>query len=117
MEKDYVWRKIFFRYLKEKGIYRKYIENVYKYRKQKGENYLGSRFYDEALSEEAHCSNALIYAFSWNASKEGKKFWAHINCDWNDYIEKKLNEKHSNSNCYLQKLLTWMRKKTTSLDD
>lgn len=36
MEKDYVWRKIFFRYLKEKGIYRKYIENVYKYRQQKG---------------------------------------------------------------------------------
>lgn len=35
----------------------------------------------------------------------------HIDCDWNDYIEKKLNEKHSNFNCYLQKLMSWMRKK------
>ena len=79
-----MWRKKFFRFLKEKGVFQLYIDNI-------NEQHLGSDYIfwekmwkNEVLSEENKCIEGIDYAFCWADTKQGHDFWSKIDDEWKD---------------------------------
>ena len=79
-----MWRKKFFRFLKEKGVFQLYIDNI-------NEQHLGLDYFfwekmwkNEVLSEENKCIEGIDYAFCWADTKQGHDFWSKIDDEWKD---------------------------------
>ena len=77
-----MWRKKFFRFLKEKGVFQLYIDNINE--QHPGWDYI---FWDlnfkAIFSEEKKCAEAITYAFCWRRTKQGYEYWRKLSNKWN----------------------------------
>lgn len=78
-----LWLETFLGFLKDEGVYRKYLNNFIKYNKVNG------------LSQiKFSCDIEFIYgAFDWTNTNEGVFYWRNICQKWFRYLEKKYNKK------------------------
>ena len=81
-----MWRKKLFRFLKEKGVFQLYIDNINE--QHPGWDYIfwGKMWKNEVLSEENKCIEGIDYAFSWWNTKQGHDFWEKIDDEWKDKL-------------------------------
>ena len=79
---DKLLRKHFFAFLKENGIYDKWLYNLRK-RHPSNEIWWWNDFY-QTLYED-RCLRAINYAFIWDNTKEGDDFWFYLYCKWSNY--------------------------------
>ena len=79
-----MWRKKFFRFLKEKGVFQLYIDNINE--QHPGLDYIfwEKMWKNEVLSEENKCIEGIDYAFCWADTKQGHDFWSKIDDEWKD---------------------------------
>ena len=79
-----MWRKKFFRFLKEKGVFQLYIDNINE--QHPGLDYIfwEKMWKNEVLSEENKCIEGIDYAFCWADTKQGHDFWSKIDYEWKD---------------------------------
>ena len=79
-----MWRKKFFRFLKEKGVFQLYIDNINE--QHPGLDYIFCviLWKNEVLSEENKCIEGIDYAFCWADTKQGHDFWSKIDDEWKD---------------------------------
>ena len=79
-----MWRKKFFRFLKEKGVFQLYIDNINE--QHPGWDYIfwEKMWKNEVLSEENKCIEGIDYAFCWADTKQGHDFWSKIDDEWKD---------------------------------
>ena len=77
-------RKKFFRFLKEKGVFQLYIDNINE--QHPGLDYIfwEKMWKNEVLSEENKCIEGIDYAFCWADTKQGHDFWSKIDDEWKD---------------------------------
>ena len=77
-----MWRKKFFRFLKEEGVYGSWLYNIYEqhpiWDKTFWEGTLKAIF-----SEEYKCEGGIISAFCWSDTKQGYNFWLKLAIKWN----------------------------------
>ena len=76
-ESKIILMKLFIRFLKERGVFKKFTTNYYEYWKIKGY----SRTLCEYL-ENKHSPYFLTGAFGWQNSNEGHKFWSNLSDEW-----------------------------------
>lgn len=69
--------KLFIRFLKEKGVFKKFTTNFYGYWKKKGNP---KKLYE--YLEDKPSSYFLTGAFHWETSKEGHCFWRQLSEEW-----------------------------------
>ena len=83
-----MWRKKFFRFLKEEGAYQLYIDNINE--QHPGLDYIfwEKMWKNEVLSEENKCIEGIDYAFCWADTKQGHDFWSKIDDEWIDKCRK-----------------------------
>ena len=81
-EKDIIWRRRFFAFLKENGIYEKWLYNLRK-RHQSNEIWWWNSSYQILYKDK--CNGAIIRAFCWIDTKEGHDFWNELNDEWCHY--------------------------------
>ena len=76
--------KKFFRFLKEKGVFQLYIDNINE--QHPGLDYIfwEKMWKNEVLSEENKCIEGIDYAFCWADTKQGHDFWSKIDDEWKD---------------------------------
>ena len=79
-----IWRKKFFRFLKEKGVFQLYIDNINE--QHPGWDYIfwEKMWKNEVLSEENKCIEGIDYAFCWAYTIQGHDFWSKIDDEWKD---------------------------------
>ena len=79
-----MWRKKFFRFLKEKGVFQLNIDNINE--QHPGLDYIfwEKMWKNEVLSEENKCIEGIDYAFCWADTKQGHDFWSKIDDEWKD---------------------------------
>ena len=65
-----MWRKKFFRFLKEKGVFQLYIDNINE--QHPGLDYIfwEKMWKNEVLSEENKCIEGIDYAFYWDDTRQ-----------------------------------------------
>ena len=76
--------KIFFRFLKEEGIYKPYIENLKNYNRNK-------RFLNACLKNNGDIEGAISISFLWAKTPQSVIFWQkkHLNLkEWTKDIKK-----------------------------
>ena len=78
--KNMFWRKKFFRFLKEEGVYGEWVYNVKKKMDETCES--KSSIFNSILNEEDKCENAIDFAFVWSTTSQGYDFWEGINNKW-----------------------------------
>ena len=79
-----MWRKKFFRFLKEKGLFQLYIDNINEQHPVCDFIFWGKMWKNEVLSEENKCIEGIDYAFCWADTKQGHDFWSKIDDEWKD---------------------------------
>ena len=68
------------RFLKQKRIFNKYVEEVKK---------AGIPTIDSTLVFcDTGPQDLLLYSFFWDKSADGEKYWAEIDNEWNEYLKK-----------------------------
>lgn len=86
-------RKKFYRFLKENGVYRAFI-NEFNTPGQRNLRCYWLKDYQPTLqlfSLNEYCNNIrekkeiVNYAFSWSDTKQGHDFWSYISEDWKKY--------------------------------
>ena len=79
-----MWKKKIFRFLKEKGVFQLYIDNINE--QHPGLDYIfwEKMWKNEVLSEENKCIEGIDYAFCWADTKQGHDFWSKIDDEWKD---------------------------------
>ena len=80
-EKDIIWRRRFFAFLKENNAYDKWLYYVQKQHSING-IWWWNDFY-QTLYED-RCRRAIKYAFIWSETEEGYGFWLKIQEEWCD---------------------------------
>ena len=77
-----MWRKKFFRFLKEEGVYSEWVYNI---RKQHPQTDLvfWTRNLNAIFSEEEKCGGGINYAFYWRRTKQGHEYWRKLSNKWN----------------------------------
>ena len=77
-----MWRKKFFRFLKEEGVYQLYIDNLYK-----NHSTTDLDFWNFGLNaifiEKEKCAGGIITAFCWSDTIQGYNSWSKIDDEWN----------------------------------
>lgn len=86
--------KKFLCFLKEKGAYEKFLYNV---NSDKGKNF--RKTYSKA---QLFSTDILKYAFSWEHTSEGFRYWRTIYCEWLLTLLKSFLEEQS---CYFEFLI------------
>ena len=76
------WRKKFFRFLKEKGVYGEWVYNIYEQHPIWDKKFWEYRWKYELLSEKYHCEEGINFAFCWADTKQGHEFWSALNSKW-----------------------------------
>ena len=76
------WRRKFFRFLKEEGVFRLYIENIYKQHPISDCDFWDFRWKLGLFDEYFRCSHAVDYAFNWAHTSEGHTYWNHVHVKW-----------------------------------
>lgn len=67
--------KIFYRFLKEEGIFSLYFKNLYRQR--------GCSLNEKVCYIVRECPEGLInYAFNWSTTPQGHEFWETIHSQW-----------------------------------
>lgn len=87
-----MWRKKFFRFLKEEGVYQLYIDNLYEQHPIWDNEFWEKMWENEVLSEENKCIDGIDYAFCWANTRQGNDFWLKLNNKWIKLIRMKCNE-------------------------
>lgn len=70
----------FWKFLRRKGLTRKFKKNVEHAIEYSG---YGDKF-EKALSGD--CINAVNHGFTWYATGEGQQFWENIHKEWMNYV-------------------------------
>ena len=77
-----MWRKKFFRFLKEEDVCGEWIYNI-----RKQHPICDKKFWEGTLkaifSEEDKCAEAINYAFHWADTKQGHEYWRTLSNKWN----------------------------------
>ncbi len=76
------WRKNFFRFLKEEGVYGEWVYNIYEQHPIWDKKFWEYRWKYELLSEKNHCEEGINYAFCWADTIQGHGFWSALNYKW-----------------------------------
>ena len=76
------WRKNFFRFLKEEGVYGEWVYNIYEQHPIWDNEFWEKMWENEVLSEENKCIEGIDYAFCWAYTKQGHEFWSALNSKW-----------------------------------
>ena len=79
-----MWRKKLFRFLKEKGVFQLYIDNINEQHPVGDSIFWEEMWKNEVLSEENKCVEGIDYAFGWDDTKQGHDFWSKIDDEWKD---------------------------------
>ena len=76
-----MWRKKFFRFLKEEDAYQLYIDNLYKSHPTTDLDFwkFGLK---KIFNEKEKCAEAIFYAFDWVDTRQGCYFWSKIDEEW-----------------------------------
>ena len=69
--------KLLYKFLKEQGVFQKYITNACKRH--------GCNVTQKNIEEILQTFNGIGDAFIWNDTKEGHNFWSNLNEKWHDY--------------------------------
>ena len=76
-----LWRKNFFRFLKEEGVYSEWVYNI-----RKPHPTCDKKFWECTLkkifNEKEKCAEAIKYAFYWPYTRQGSDFWVKIDKEW-----------------------------------
>lgn len=78
-KKDKKWRRKFIAFLKENGIYEKWIYNMKSLHPTSNIEWWNLFFY---RIYENKCSNGINYAFNWADTEEGYEFWSFYDRLW-----------------------------------
>ena len=78
-----MWRKKFFRFLKEENVYGEWIYNLRQQHPQTDLDFWECKL-KEILSEDKKCSVGISSAFCWDSTKQGYNFWMKLDIKWND---------------------------------
>ena len=78
--KNMFWRKKFFRFLKEEGVYGEWVYNVKKKIDETCES--KSSKFNSILNEDDKCKSGISGAFVWSTTKQRLSFWKDINNRW-----------------------------------
>lgn len=69
------YRKIFYRFLKEKEAYQPFIYNILTY------NQLNYHIINDTLKRIDNKTSPIGSSFFWNNTKQGVKFWQDLHCE------------------------------------
>ena len=78
-----MWRKKFFRFLKEEGVYQLYIDNLYKNHPTTDLDFWNFGL-NAIFIEKEKCAEAINSAFCWSDTIQGHDFWSKLNNKWKD---------------------------------
>ena len=78
-----IWRRKFIAFLKENGIYEKWIYNM-KRQHPLSDTGWWNLFFDRIYKNR--CSEGINYAFYWADTKEGQSYWCDFNRMWKKRI-------------------------------
>ena len=81
-----MWRKKFFRFLKEEGVYGAWVYNIRQLHPIWDKTFWEYRWKYELLSEQNQCEEGINYAFCWSDTKQGPDFWLKIDDKWKDKL-------------------------------
>lgn len=77
-----IWKKRFFRFLKEEDVYALWINNVYNQHPIDDKGFWTRTFPMRLLSERNRCRYSVRQAFSWAKTSQGAHFWNSIDQKW-----------------------------------
>ena len=80
--KNMTWKEKFLRFLKEEGVYSKWVYNIYEQHPTSDIHFWEYRWKYEVLSEKNQCEEGIIYAFSWADTIQGQEFWSALSSKW-----------------------------------
>ena len=72
-------KKIFFNFLKEKGIYEKWKHYYLKEHKQ------FASYHFNLMLEHNHIANIIMLSFDWGKTIEGAVYWCEKSDEWENY--------------------------------
>ena len=75
------WKEKFLRFLKEEGVYSKWVYNIYE-QHPTSDLIFWTRNLKAIFSEEYKCIEAINYAFYWAYTRQGCDFWAELDEKW-----------------------------------
>ena len=80
-----MWRKKFFRFLKEEGVYSEWVYNI-----RKQHPICDKKFWECTLksmfSEKYKCAGGISSAFCWAGTRQGYNFWLKLSIKWIDKL-------------------------------
>lgn len=77
-----IWKKRFFRFLKEEDVYALWINNVYNQHPIDDKGFWTRTFQMILFSERNRCRYSVLQAFSWAKTSQGAHFWHSIDQKW-----------------------------------
>ena len=81
----------FFRFLKEKGVYTKWVKNRTDFVSRIFAEHRIYPFLTTKADKMIPTDDLLCYtqtSFQWGSTTEGHEFWSHLNREWRKYIDK-----------------------------
>lgn len=83
-----IWKKRFFRFLKDNDVYSLWINNVYNQHPTDDKNFWTRTFQTILFSERHRCRYSVLQAFSWAKTSQGPHFWHSIDQKWSALLGK-----------------------------
>ena len=76
-----MWRRKFFRFLKEEGVYGEWVYNIRQQHPQTDLDFWECTL-KSMLNEKNKCINGIYYAFYWDDTRQGSDFWLKLYKKW-----------------------------------
>lgn len=86
---DKVWKRKFIAFLKENGIYEKWIYNM-KDQHSTTNNTWWDYFEDRIYEIKSY--EAINHAFTWNKTKDGHNYWRSFDLKWKSIVENEFGQ-------------------------
>ena len=83
-KEDKKWKRKFIAFLKENGIYEKWIYNMKRQHPTSNIEWWNLFFY---RCYENKCNNGINHAFTWADTKDGHDYWRFFDLKWKRIVE------------------------------